>query len=52
MTGRNPDGIEDFPSPDCPDVAYGPPRLNAIIGAYGPSWTGSAAPTTSASTSC
>jgi hypothetical protein len=35
MTGRNPDGIEDFPSPDCPDVAYGPPRLNAIIGAYG-----------------
>jgi len=26
MTGRNPDGIEDFPSPDCPDVAYGPPR--------------------------
>ena len=35
MTGRNPDGIEDFPSPDCPDVAYGLPRLNAIIGAYG-----------------
>jgi hypothetical protein len=31
MTGRNPDGIEDFPSPD---VAYGPQRLNAIIGAY------------------
>jgi hypothetical protein len=27
MTGRNPDGIEDFPSPDCSDVAYGPPRL-------------------------
>ena len=35
MTGRNPAGTEDFPSPDCPDVAYGPPRLNAIIGAYG-----------------
>ena len=35
MTCRNPDGIEDFPSPDCPDVAYGPQRLNAIIGAYG-----------------
>jgi hypothetical protein len=34
MTGRNPDGIEDFPSPDCSDVAYGPQRLNAIIGAY------------------
>jgi hypothetical protein len=34
MTGRNPDGTEDFPSPDCPDVAYGPPRLNTIIGAY------------------
>jgi len=28
MTGRNPDGIEHFPSPDCPDVAYGPQRLN------------------------
>ena len=34
MTGRNPDGIEDFPSPDCSDVAYGPQRLSAIIGAY------------------
>jgi hypothetical protein len=34
MTGGNPDGIEDFPSPDCSDVAYGPQRLNAIIGAY------------------
>ena len=34
MTGRNPVGIEDFPSPDCSDVAYGPQRLNAIIGAY------------------
>jgi hypothetical protein len=49
MTGRNPDGIEDLPSPDCSDVAYGSQRLNAIIG---PSWTQSAAPTTSASTSC
>ena len=35
MTGRNLDGIEDFASPDCSDVAYGPQRLNAIIGAYG-----------------
>ena len=34
MTGRNPDGIEDFPSPGCSDVAHGPQRLNAIIGAY------------------
>jgi hypothetical protein len=34
MTGRNPDGIEDFPSPGCSDVAYGPQRLNAIIGPY------------------
>ena len=34
MTSGNPDGIEDFPSPDCSDVAYGPQRLNAIIGAY------------------
>jgi len=34
MTGRNPDGTEDFPSPGCSDVAYGPQRLNAIIGAY------------------
>ena len=34
MTGRNPDGIEDFPSPDCSDVAYGLQRLNAIISAY------------------
>ena len=34
MTGGNPDGIEDFPSPGCSDVAYGPQRLNAIIGAY------------------
>jgi hypothetical protein len=33
MTSRNPDGIEDFPSPGCADVAYGPQRLNAIIGA-------------------
>ena len=30
MTGRNPDGAEDFPS----EVAYGPQRLNTIIGAY------------------
>ena len=49
MTSRNPDGIEDLPSPYCSDVAYGSQRLNAIIG---PSWTQSAAPTTSASTSC
>jgi hypothetical protein len=34
MTGRNPDGIEDFPSPGCSDVAYGPQRLTAIIGAW------------------
>jgi hypothetical protein len=34
MTGRNPDGIEDFPPPDCSDVAYCPQQLNAIIGAY------------------
>lgn len=33
MTGRNPDGIEDFPSPGCSDVAYGPQRPNALIGA-------------------
>ena len=53
MTGRNPDGIEDFPSPDCSDVAYGPQRPNAIIGADEAfPWTQSAAPTTSASTSC
>jgi hypothetical protein len=30
MTGRNPDGAEDFP----PEVAHGPQRLNTIIGAY------------------
>ena len=30
MTGRNPDGAEDFPS----EAAYGPQRLNTIIGAY------------------
>ena len=30
MTGRNPDGAEDFP----PEVAYGPQRLNTIIGTY------------------
>jgi hypothetical protein len=30
MTGRNPDGAEDFPS----EVAYGPQRLDTIIGAY------------------
>jgi hypothetical protein len=30
MTGRNPDGAEDFPS----EVAHGPQRLNAIIGAH------------------
>jgi hypothetical protein len=35
MTGRHPDGIEDFASPDCSDVAYGPQRLTPIIGAYG-----------------
>ena len=46
MTSRNPDGIKDLPSPG---VAYGSQRLNAVIG---PSWTQSAAPTTSASTSC
>jgi hypothetical protein len=34
MTGRNPAGTEDFPSPGCSDVAYGPQRPNAIIGAY------------------
>jgi hypothetical protein len=34
MTGRNPAGIEDFPSPGCSDVAHGPQRLNTIIGAY------------------
>jgi hypothetical protein len=33
MTGRKPDGTEDFP-PDCSDVAYGPQRLNTAIGAY------------------
>ena len=33
MTGRNPAGAEDFPSPGCSDVAYGPQRLNTIIGA-------------------
>jgi hypothetical protein len=49
MTGRNPDGIKDLPFPGCSDVAYGLQRLNAIIG---PSWTQSAALTTSASTSC
>ena len=32
MTSRNPDGIEDLPSPDCSDVAYGSQRLKAIIG--------------------
>jgi hypothetical protein len=52
MTSRNPDGIEDLPSPDCSDVAYGPQRLNAIIGAYEDFLDRSAAPTTSASTSC
>jgi len=51
MTGRNPAGIEDFPSPDCSDVAYGPQRLNAIIGAYEAFLDPSAAPTTSPSTS-
>ena len=30
MTGRNPDGAEDFPS----EAAYGPQRLNTAIGAY------------------
>ena len=30
MTGRNPDGAEDFPS----EAAHGPQRLNTIIGAY------------------
>ena len=34
MTGRNPEGIEGFPSPGCSDVACGSQRLNAIIGAY------------------
>ena len=34
MTGRNPAGTEDFPSPGCSDVAHGPQRLNTIIGAY------------------
>jgi hypothetical protein len=52
MTSRNPAGTEDFPSPDCSDVAHGPQRLNTIIGPTKTSWTGSAAPTTSASTSC
>ena len=32
MTGRNPDGTQDFPSPGCSDVAYGPQRLNALGG--------------------
>ena len=48
MTGRNPDGAEDFPS----EAAYGPQRLNAIIGACEDLRDRSAAPTTSASTSC
>jgi hypothetical protein len=34
MTSRNPAATQDLPSPDCSDVAYGPRRLNAIIGAY------------------
>jgi hypothetical protein len=52
MTGRNPAGTEDFPSPGCSDVAYGPQRLNAIIGAYEAFLDRSAALTTSASASC
>jgi hypothetical protein len=52
MTGRNPADTEDFPSPDYSDVAYGPQRLNAIIGAYEAFLDRSAALTTSASASC
>jgi hypothetical protein len=53
MTGRNPDGTEDFPLPDCSDGAYGPQRLNSAIGAYEAFLDRiRGAPTTSASISC
>ena len=46
----------DFALPDCSDITsigeYALQRLNAIIAAYEAFWTRSAAPTTSASTSC
>jgi hypothetical protein len=40
MTGRNPDGTEDFPSPGCSDVAYRKgPMLSYSLG-YSPDANG------------
>jgi hypothetical protein len=52
MTGRNPAGIEDLPSPGCSDVAYGPQRPNALIGPYEAFLDPVCGTATSASTSC
>ena len=55
LLDRSP-GTEEFTLPDCSDVAsigdHGLQRLNIIIAAYEAFWIKSAAPTTSASTSC